>query len=293
MNIITIPDCFRDVYSFEKFLLFREKIFKSANPVIDLSNVKFVEPYSLTSLLLMGRKYLRDSGNKIILNNISVPVHQYLARMDFIQQGYFEIGTQIHKEKLFKRSSFSRSVIELTEIPNRETDSINKISSVIALFRERAEYIMKLKFSEKITDDFVTVISELTQNIFEHALDSGYVAIQSYSYQNSKVVRFVISDGGIGIEQSFLENGKNQKEHGAELIEKVLKEPVSSKRDYGYGLCRVASIVGSTGGNIFIRSNNSSAAMVTNEKTGVGQYYFKKNNIPEFSGTQISITLKV
>lgn len=292
MKAVYLPDCLKDIYSFEKLLLFRSKIYEGKNPVVDLSDVHFIEPYSLLGFLLLGRKYFRDTGNKIVLRNINIPVYQYLSRMNFTEFNVFDIYDKIDPKKLYKRTAFSRNVVEITEIPNRAVQSISRITEVIELFRKRAEFIMNLRFDEKITDDFVTVISELSQNIFEHALDSGFIAIQTYSYQKNRIIRFVISDSGVGIEGSFAENEKIV-ETGAELIQRVLTEPISSKRDYGYGLCRVADIVKNTSGNIYIRSNNSSGALVLPEKKNSGYYYFQKNNIPVFNGTQISITLKV
>ncbi|MBN1498533.1 MAG: ATP-binding protein [Spirochaetes bacterium] len=294
MNIIQIPDCLKDIYLFEKFILFRKKIFTDGDCVLDLSNITFIEPYSMVGLILTGREYLRNTSEKITLINIPFSVLQYLIRMNFTDTGIFNIEQKIDAKKLFKRSAFSKKVVEITEIPNKETESISRISAIIAKFRSRAQFILKYWLDDDITDYFVTVISEVCQNIFEHSLDSGYISIQTYEYNNEKSVGFVISDSGIGIDGSFEKYSKNQYGTGAELIKNVLTEPISSKRDFGYGLCRVSNIVQQFKGSIFIRSNTSSVTMIsrTDPDKKNEKFFFLKNNIPEFNGTQISIILK-
>ena len=292
MNKIELPDCFKDIYMFEKFFLFEEKILHSDNAVLDFSNITFLEPYSLISLLLFCRKYFRNTSNKLSIINMKLPIYQYLSRMDFFKTNQVTTLQKIDPKKLYKRSSFSSKVVEIIEIPNKETESIAKISEIITIFRQRATNILKYWINDNITDYFVTVISEVCQNIFEHAMDSGFIAIQAYQFENEKIVRFVVSDSGVGIDGSFKRNKKQINCHGADLLKKVLEEPVSSKREYGYGLCRVSKITEQLNGSIFIRSNRSSVSQLTRKEDEARSYYFLKNNLPEFEGTQISITLK-
>jgi hypothetical protein len=221
---IELPDCFKDIYLFEKLFLFEKQIMELGKVTLDFSNISFIEPYSLISLLLFGRQYFRNTSNKIQIINISVPVYQYLSRMDFLKSNIFTIDQKIDKKKLYKRNSFSNKVVEVIEIPNKEKESILKISEIISVFRERASYILKYWIKDNITDYFVTIISEICQNIFEHAIDSGFLAIQTYISGQEKLVRFVISDSGIGIEGSFEKNRKDVNCKGADLLKKVLEE---------------------------------------------------------------------
>jgi anti-sigma regulatory factor (Ser/Thr protein kinase) len=57
--------------------------------------------------------------------------------------------------------------------------------------------------NESVIDYFVTVISELCQNVFEHSLDSGYLSMQTYTVGRENIFRLVISDSGTGIRGSF------------------------------------------------------------------------------------------
>ena len=289
-EIITLPDRFRDPYYFEEVIDCKEEIITRSSS-LDCSKIAFIEPYSMISLLLIGKIFLRNRGERLKLVNIPIPVHQYLHRMDFFESGLFMDEEILSEKLLYKRSNFSRSVIEITEIPNKERESIKVIRKVIALFRKRSSYILKYWMTDNIMEYFVTVISELCQNIYEHSLDSGYLAMQTYLMGKENIVRLVISDSGIGIRKSF-ENNRNVN-YGtmAELIEQSLTTPISSKREFGYGLCQVNSIVKMLKGIIFIRSDGAYVTSLYHKKNPGSSVMFLKNDLSEFNGTQISITL--
>jgi anti-sigma regulatory factor (Ser/Thr protein kinase) len=287
-SAIKLPDCAKDIFAFEKILQMQETLISKKNAAIDLSSASFIEPYSMAGLLLIGRNYLRSTGEKITLVNIPLPVHQYLARMDFFSKGIYTDGEPLDAKKHLLRSSFSKRTIELIDIPNKERESIKAIGSVISLFRRRASHILKFFVAENTVDMLVTAISELCQNVFEHSLDSGYFAAQAYDLEKSHILRLVIADSGIGIEESFASKKDTVPEKGSAVILKALTTPISSKRAFGYGLCQVNSIVSRLSGSLFIRSGNASVAMV-NSETRIGS--FCKDNLSPFPGTQISITL--
>jgi len=78
---------------------------------------------------------------------------------------------------------------------------------------------------------------------------------------------------------------------GAELIEMALTKPISSKREFGYGLCQVNSIVEKLKGVVFIRSGESSLTALYDRKDQNSKYIFHRNGLVHFNGTQISISL--
>jgi len=286
---IKLPDRLRDPYTFENIIAIQDDILKSG--IVDMSRVEFIEPYSMISLLLMGRSCLRKKGEKLQLVNIPVHLRQYLQRMDFFNEGIFSVQETAGEGMMLKRSAASNRLVEVTCIPNKERQSVDVISSVIALFRKRAPGILKFWMSDSAVDYFVTVISELCQNIFEHSLDTGYLAIQTYKSGNENIARLVISDSGIGIMKSFGSRPDVIYGSGAELIEMAVTQPISSKREFGYGLCQVNSIVERLKGTLFIRSESSSLTALYNRKDKSGKYLFHRNGLAHFDGTQISISL--
>ena len=52
----------------------------------------------------------------------------------------------------------------------------------------------------------------------------------------------------------------------AHLIELALTTPISSKREFGYGLCQVNAIVEKLKGSIFLRSGNASVSTLYHKK---------------------------
>jgi sensor histidine kinase regulating citrate/malate metabolism len=164
------------------------------------------------------------------------------------------------------------------------------MSKIIAIFRKRSGFLLKQWLSDIVIDCFITVISELCQNIFEHSLDSGFLAMQTYTTEKMSILRLCISDSGIGIAKSF-EKKTIEFESAAHLIEKAIMMPISSKRDYGYGLCQVNSIVESLSGSMFVRSQDASVSAHYKRMKKGPVPMFLKNDQARFNGTQISITL--
>jgi anti-sigma regulatory factor (Ser/Thr protein kinase) len=165
------------------------------------------------------------------------------------------------------------------------------ISQILALFRKRAAHILKYWISDTIIDYFVTVISELCQNIYEHSLDSGYLSMQTYSIGKDNIVRLSISDSGIGIKRSFDENSTVRYDSPAQLIELALTTPISSKREFGYGLCQVNAIMEKLKGTVYIRTGNAFVSAMYHKKSVGSSFLFLKNDLTYFNGTQISISL--
>jgi hypothetical protein len=288
-RILTVPNRFKEPYDFEYVIDLQETILAGADE-LDLSRITFIEPYSMLSLLLIGRNYLRKKGTRLKLTGIPINIHQYLHRMDFFKTGVFDVPARLDDKLLLKRSSFSNRVLEITEIPNKERESVRVIGAIIGVFRKRAEHILKYWLSDRNVDYYVTVISEVCQNIYEHSLDSGYLAMQTYSVGKENFVRLAIGDSGIGILKSF-GNRDIVFDSPAHLMELAITTPISSKREFGYGLCQVKAIVEKLKGTIYLRSGTASVSTMYNRKTSGSSFLFLKNEMSNIDGTQILISL--
>ena len=288
-NIIKLPNKLRDPYIFEEILEITGEYHYSK---IDMSQIVFIEPYSMLSVLLLGKNYLIKTGNKIKLVNIPINIHQYLERMDFISKEIFDLDIPLNPKLKLKRSLKSAKLLEIYEIPNKERESIKSINLVISEFRKKASYILKYWISDSIVDYFITVISELCQNIFEHSMNSGYISMQTYSVGNKNTFCLAICDSGIGIKESLKNKIEEKENNSADYIKSALFTPISSKRDFGFGLCQVNSIIERLNGSIFIRSYDAFVAALYNTKKDIsGQKIFQKTDLSKFQGTQIAITL--
>jgi len=289
--IIQIPDQCKDPFSFESVIGLYQTIINQKARGLDLSHVTFIDPYSLVCLLLIGRNYLRLTGNKLTLHRIPTQILQYAVRMDFFSHNIFDCDETLEKQKQLKRSMASSRLLEVIEIPGKEKESVKVIAKVISMFRKRALVILKHWFTLTMVDYLVTVISEICQNIFEHSLDSGFIVIQSYMYLNERIFRIAIVDSGIGIPGSFEYMPEIKTMSNARLLESVLTTPLSSKRRYGYGLCQVNAIMEQLKGSIFLRSENAYISVLHHRRSAKGSYIFLKDDCPSFPGTQFSITL--
>ena len=148
MSPIILNDCLNDVYSFESVISAFSELLESPDPVVDMSRVSFITPYSAVGLLLLGKTQLKKTGTRIRLTKISDSVLAYLERMDFLKKGIFLVDQELSEANKFKRSVSSRSVIEVTDIPGKESESVRIISGVVSLFRKRAGNIFRSAMSE-------------------------------------------------------------------------------------------------------------------------------------------------
>lgn len=291
MAIIQLPDQCKDPFSFESVIALYQHIINQKAKGLDLSHVTFIDPYSLLCLLLIGRNYLRLTGSKLTLHRIPSQILQYMARMDFFAHNIFDCEETLDKHKQLRRSMASSRLLEVIEIPGKEKESVKVIAKVITTFRKRALVILKHWLTLTMVDYLVTVISEICQNIFEHSLDSGFIAIQSYMYLNERIFRIAIVDSGIGIPGTFEYMSEIKTMSNAKLLQTVLTTPLSSKRRYGYGLCQVNAIMEQLKGSIFLRSENAYISVLHHRRSSRGSYIFLKDDCPSFPGTQFSITL--
>jgi len=289
-NIITIPNRLNDPFAFEEIISQQNEILEHGKG-LDLSRVSFVEPFSMVNMLLLGRYFLRSRGEKLDLVNIPLSIHQYLSRMDFFKHGVFNVPEPLHERFLLRRSQASMRLMEIVEIPNKERESVRVITSVIEEFRKRGSQILRFWMHGELVDYFVTVISELCQNVFEHSLDSGYFAVQTYATGRENICRLVIGDSGVGIRQSFENKKPIDFDTTASLIEMALTTPISSKRDFGFGLCQVNTIIERLKGTVYIRSGDASVTGLYRNRKDGKPFIFLKNDLDDFNGTQISISL--
>jgi len=289
-TIITIPNRLNDPFAFEEIISQQDKILEHGKG-LDLSRVSFVEPFSMVNMLLLGRYFLRSRGEKLDLVNIPLSIHQYLSRMDFFKHGIFNVPEPLNERFLLRRSQASMRLMEIVEIPNKERESVRVITSVIEEFRKRGSQILRFWMHGELVDYFVTVISELCQNVFEHSLDSGYFAVQTYATGRENICRLVIGDSGVGIRQSFENKKPIDFDTTASLIEMALTTPISSKRDFGFGLCQVNTIIERLKGTVYIRSGDASVTGLYRNRKDGKPFIFMKNDLNIFNGTQISISL--
>jgi hypothetical protein len=163
--------------------------------------------------------------------------------------------------------------------------------------QERAGAILatKLGYSRADAAMFSMILSEVCQNIIEHAETGGWVGIQSYNWAKRlgrNVVIISVFDLGIGF------RGSLAKEHSARFgdrwsdataLEAAFIHGVTRFRDpgRGQGLKQIRNRVGRWGGKISIRSGTARIADIPDWDDAPPM----EQGLAPFPGSQIEIVL--
>jgi hypothetical protein len=154
----------------------------------------------------------------------------------------------------------------------------------------------KLSYARSDAIPFSILLSEVAQNIIEHAAGSGWVAIQTYRRIRAldrPVAVIAVMDLGVGF------RGSLEKEHSARFgerwgdataLEAAFIHGVTRFRDpgRGQGLKQIRKRVGRWGGKIAIRSGTARIADVPDwDQGGVPM----ETELAPFPGAQILIVL--
>lgn len=129
---------------------------------------------------------------------------------------------------------------------------------------------------------FITALSELCTNIYDHSAPGGevcgFLAMQAYR----DAVKFAVMDLGIGIPKSLRTRYALEDAH---LILKALEPGVSVRHGRGLGLARVCQIVERQRGILNIRSGRAKVLVLGRSRRLLAQP-------ASFLGTQIGILLR-
>lgn len=234
-----------------------------APALVDARHVRWADPYGMVGLLTLGQR-MSGEGRPLLQLPESPEVLSYLARMAFFDHApeIFEIhGSPPPK----RHSGPSNVLLEITPIRSHED-----IHTVIENVNETAGDILsdRLGYSRAEAVLFSTMLSEVCQNIVEHAEAGGWVGIQTYNWAKRlgrQVVVIGVMDLGVGF------RGSLAREHSARYgdqwsdamaLEAAFIQNVTRFRDpgRGQGLKQIRRQVGRWGGKVAIRSGGARIA---------------------------------
>lgn len=155
--------------------------------LFDARHLRWVDPNGMVALLLGGSLVGEASGT---FPHIEMPESQdvlgYLGRMGFHDQAHqvFEFDTPARRGG----SRPSDVLLEITAI-----DTNHDVHEIVDQVQTRAGAILtsKLGYPAASVIPFSVMLSEVCQNIIEHADGSGWVAAQAYNWAK-RLGRFVI-----------------------------------------------------------------------------------------------------
>jgi anti-sigma regulatory factor (Ser/Thr protein kinase) len=244
-NVITVPPSLDD-HSFEQVLEQVAPLPDDAKLVVDARHVRWASPYGLTALLTFAQ-------TRKVMPTLAVPelddTASYWARAAFFQ----------HAEELYelrgtypKRRDAGESSVLLEITPIARSDDVH---DVVGRVQERAQRIIKseLKLESKAIIGFAMTLSEVCQNIIEHAGQGGWVAVQSYNWARRlgrRVVVIAVCDAGLGFPESHSSPHRAKSRQTAGTTRPPLEAAVIRgvsrfrERGRGQGLAGTRSYVG-------------------------------------------------
>jgi anti-sigma regulatory factor (Ser/Thr protein kinase) len=258
--------------------------------LFNAKHVRWVSPYGIIGLLAAGQVSKERTG---LSPRIEAPdnreVRSYLERMDFWPAAHrvFEIESGASRTH-----GPSDALLEITSIRSH-----HDVHAVVERVRERSAAILEnqLHYPKTSVIQFSVMLSEVCQNIIEHANGEGWVCAQTYNYRRRlgrEVLMLAVMDVGIGFEGSLAsEHARRFGESwsAATALEAALLFGESRFRDpgRGQGLQAIRRQVDRWDGMLAIRSGDAQIAQVPDWD----EYPSMQRSLPPFPGAQILIVM--
>jgi anti-sigma regulatory factor (Ser/Thr protein kinase) len=291
-TVINLPNSL-DEHSFEQVLEQVAPLPPDAKMILDARHTKWASPYGLSALLTLGQT--RDDNGGGTKVTLAVPeaddTVSYWSRANFF---YYADDLFDLKGVVPKRAAHqdSQVLLELTPISKHED-----VHDVVGRIQAKAQQIIahELGIDTKAIVGFSMTLSEVCQNIIEHAGRGGWVMVQTYNWTRRlgrRVVVIAVCDAGLGFRKS-LETSANHEPSDrwddAAALEAAVVRGVSRFRDpgRGQGLAGVRKYVGRWGGKLSVRSGTARIAIVPDWDDDSPL----EENLAPFPGAQIQVTI--
>lgn len=285
-TVVNVPPSLDD-HSFEDVLRQVAALPADTKALIDTRHVRWASPYGLTALLALAQS--RPERLSLAVPELEETT-SYWARAGFFRHAetlYDLHGTYPRRAGL----ADSNVLLEITAVARSED-----VHDVVGRIQQKAHQILReLHLDPKASVGFAMTLSEICQNIVEHAGRGGWVMVQTYRWTKRlgrRVVVIAVADAGVGFRQS-LESAPG-KERGdrwddAAALEDAVIRGVSRFRDpgRGQGLAGVRRYLGRWDGKLAVRSGTARIAIVPSWDDDVPL----AEQLPPFPGAQVQVTI--
>ena len=261
--------------------------------LVDARHVRFADPYGMIGLLAVGEHFGREGEALPILQLPDSPeVIAYLTRMGFLSAA--EKVFELHNLPRGKPQPGPPVLLPITVVDTH--DAVHEVIDAIGKDNIRTLITQQLGYSGAEAAKFSIMMSEVAQNIMEHADAPGWVAVQTYDWSRRRIGRKVaviaVMDLGVGFRRTL------ERDHAvsfgdrwgdATALEQAFIHHRSRFRDpgRGQGLQRIRKAVGLWGGKVAIRSGTARIADVPDWEDGEPM----ETGLADFPGAQILIVL--
>lgn len=286
-TVINVPPSLDD-HSFEQVLEQLSPLPRDTKILVDARHTRWASPYGLTALLALGQGW---ADRPALAGPELEDTASYWARAGFFR----------HAEELYdlhgsypKRTGGGDSNVLLEITPVAKSEDVHE---VVGRIQQKAQQILsnELNIDAKATVGFAMTLSEVCQNIVEHAGRGGWVMVQTYRWTKRlgrRVVVIAVCDAGVGFRESLeTAPGKQigDRWDDAAALEDAVIRGVSRFRDpgRGQGLAGVRRYVGRWDGKLSVRSGTAKIAIVPNWDDDLPL----AEGLPSFPGAQVQVTI--
>ena len=287
-TVINVPPSL-DEHSFEQVLAQVAPLPPDAKLLLDARHTRWASPYGLCALLTLGQT--RDHSRPALAVPDADDTASYWSRASFFHfaEDLFDLRGIVPKRG---RAGDSQVLLELTPVTKSED-----VHDVVGRIQQKAQQIIasELGINPKAIVGFTMTLSEVCQNIIEHAGRGGWVMVQTYNWAKRlgrRVVVIAVCDAGLGFRRSLEKSESHlptDRWDDAAALEAAVIRGVSRFRDpgRGQGLAGVRKYVGRWGGKLSVRSGTARIAIVPDWDDDVPL----EENLPAFAGAQIQVTI--
>ena len=287
-TVINVPQSL-DENSFEQVLEQVAQVPQDAKMLLDARHTRWASPYGLSALLTLGQT--RDQNRPTLAVPEADDTLSYWTRTNFFfyADEWFALKGVVPRKS---QSGDSQVLLELTPISKSED-----VHDVVGRIQQKASQIIatELGIDPKAIVGFAMTLSEVCQNIIEHAGRGGWVMVQTYNWTKRlgrRVVVIAVCDAGVGFRRSLETSGSHvpsDRWDDAAALEAAVIRGVSRFRDpgRGQGLAGVRKYIGRWGGKLSVRSGTARIAIVPDWDDDPPL----EEHLPEFPGAQIQVTI--
>lgn len=211
MNVIPLPGSL-DYRSLDELLDAAARV-GDGRILMDARHVRWIDPSGMVGLLAAGRHILDRTGTKPRFQPPEHPdVPGYLARMGFFDaaEEVYEVGPTPPR----RAKGGSEVLLPITSISTNAD-----VHQVVDLVQSSAGRILSrtLRYPLTAVVQFSVILSEVCQNILEHAESPGWVAAQAYNWQK-RLGRHVLVIAVMDLGRGF--RGSLAPEHSARFADR-------------------------------------------------------------------------
>jgi len=285
-TVVNVPRSLDDV-SFERVFDQVAAVPADEKILINARNTTWASPYGLTALLCVAQTRLDRP-------QLAIPERDDTASY-WSKASFFEYAEDLYEiiGKVPRSRAGAESSVLLGVTPVSKTEDVH---GVVEKIQSKAQVILQgtLHLEASVTMRFTMALSEICQNVIEHAGRGGWACVHVYRFTQRlgrQAVQIAVCDAGIGFRQSLETSLGATPDRWTDAIalEDTVMRGLTRFHDpgRGQGLAGVRKFLYKWQGKISVRSGTARIAIVPEWDEDEPM----KENLAPFPGAQVQITI--